>query len=140
MAGSSVIAIREPFDTIETILGDLRHASAASASHKAARDLEYLLAREPPHAGRQKGRTSMSRFSLQPMSPYHAGARQREVQVPTDLLAALLMEQVNPAPTQEGGADGVPIKIYVIMLVTTLLTFATLLAGYRFFFSHQLFG
>jgi hypothetical protein len=36
--------------------------------------------------------------------------------------------------------DRVPLKIYAVMALTSLLTFATLTAGYQLFFSHHLFA
>jgi predicted membrane channel-forming protein YqfA (hemolysin III family) len=66
----------------------------------------------------------------------HATSLQSEVQVPTDLLAGLLMERAST----RSAPDRLPLKIYVVMAVTTLLTFATLTTGYQLLFSHQLFA
>ena len=63
-----------------------------------------------------------------------------EAEVPTDLLAGLLMERANaPSPTRSV-PDQLPLKIYAVMAVVTLLTFATLTTGYQLLFSHQLFA
>jgi hypothetical protein len=63
-----------------------------------------------------------------------------EAEVPTDLLAGLLIEQAS-APAETGTkAVGVPLKVYAVMAVTTLLTFATLTTGYQLLFSHQVFA
>ncbi len=63
----------------------------------------------------------------------------REVDVPTDLLAGLLMEQARvPSVTRQE----LPLtaKVYGVMAATTLLTFATLVAGYQYLFPHPLFA
>jgi hypothetical protein len=67
-----------------------------------------------------------------------AGASPIEADVPTDLLAGLLME---------GAGAPLPISrepslktIYAVMAATSLLTFAALTAGYQLLFSHQLFA
>lgn len=38
------------------------------------------------------------------------------------------------------GPERVPPKVYVVMAITTLLTFATLTTGYQLFCSRQLFA
>lgn len=62
-----------------------------------------------------------------------------EVDVPTDSLAGLLMEQarVPSVTTQE-----LPLaaKVYGLMAATTLLTFATLVTVYQYLFLHRLFA
>jgi hypothetical protein len=60
--------------------------------------------------------------------------------MPTDLLAELLMEEIDAATAQAREPDSLPAKIYAVMGVTTLLTFVTLRTGYELLFSHQLFG
>jgi hypothetical protein len=136
-SGESVTA---PFDTIETISGNGRHAPAASTSHEAARVLIIRLrgSREPRAA--KDGRMSMSGLSLQSTNLDHADARQSEAIIPTDLLAGLLMEQIKGRRPQAPGANSLPTKVYGVMAATTLLTFVTLCTGYQFLFSQQLFG
>ena len=61
-----------------------------------------------------------------------------EPDLPTDLLAGLLMEQVRqPSATRP---DRLPLKVYGVMAMTTALTFATLTTGYQMLFTHQLFA
>jgi hypothetical protein len=70
----------------------------------------------------------------------HADGRQTQTEMPTDLLAGLLMELTSspkPAGTQPAK---LPLKIYCVMAATTLLTFATLTTGYQMLFTHQLFA
>ena len=64
----------------------------------------------------------------------------REAEVPTDMLAGLLMLQASApsAPTRE--PERLSAKIYAVMAVTTLLTFATLTTCYELFFARQLFA
>lgn len=60
----------------------------------------------------------------------------REAEVPTDLLASLLMERRSaPSPAELH----MP-KVYAVMAITTLLTFAALTTGYQLLFSQQLFA
>ena len=63
-----------------------------------------------------------------------------EVEVPTDMLASLLMEQGRPTRTEAREAYRLRAKVYGVMGVTTLLTFVALSTGYQFFFPHQLFA
>jgi len=58
--------------------------------------------------------------------------------LPTDMLAGLLMEQVQ-APSS-AKAERLPLKVYGVMTVTTALTFATLTTGYQMLFTDQLFA
>ena len=63
-----------------------------------------------------------------------------EAEVPTDLLADLLMEQASaPAPTRRE-PEIPPAKLYAVMALVSLLTFGTLVSGYQLLFSHQLFA
>ena len=62
-----------------------------------------------------------------------------EAEMPTDLLAGLLMEMTRETrPAIRPGR--VPLKVYGVMAVTTLLTFATLTTGYQLLFVHPLFA
>ena len=70
----------------------------------------------------------------------HASSFRSEAEVPTDLLAGLLMEQASAPSETRMKPLGLPLKIYAVMAVTTLLTFATLTTGYQLLFSHQLFA
>ena len=58
--------------------------------------------------------------------------------MPTDLLAGLLMEQVRQPSAAR--SERLPLKVYGIMAMTTALTFATLTTGYQMLFTHQLFA
>ena len=63
-----------------------------------------------------------------------------EAEMPTDLLAGLLMEMARepkPAAAQPGK---VPLKVYGVMAMTTALTFATLVSGYQLLFAPQVFA
>ena len=63
-----------------------------------------------------------------------------DAEVPTDLLASLLMERATaPSPTARK-ADSLPVKVYGVMALTSLLTFGTLVAGYEWLFARQLFA
>ncbi len=60
-----------------------------------------------------------------------------EVELPTDLLAGLLPHAASePVPTT-AKRDALPPKIYAVMAVTSLLTFATLATGYQWLVPHQ---
>lgn len=63
-----------------------------------------------------------------------------EAEVPTDLLASLLMEQSSAPPAPTGHSERLPAKVYAVMAVTSLLTFGTLATGYQLLFPHQLFA
>jgi len=61
-----------------------------------------------------------------------------ETEVPTDLLADLLIASSRARNSREPGS--VPAKVFAVMALTSLLTFGTLVAGYQLIFSHQLFA
>ena len=63
-----------------------------------------------------------------------------EVEVPTDMLASLLMEQARAPSAATAESRRLLAKVYAVMTVTTLLTFTTLTAGYQYLFQHQLFA
>jgi hypothetical protein len=69
-----------------------------------------------------------------------AGLSRSEAEVPTDLLAGLLMERVSASSPTTRNPDSLPPKVYAVMALTTLLTFGTLTAGYQLLFAHQLFA
>lgn len=58
----------------------------------------------------------------------------------TDLLAGLLMEQARDRASRAAGPERLTARIYAVMAVTTLLTFATLTTGYQLLFTHNLFA
>ena len=61
-----------------------------------------------------------------------------EAEVPTDLLAGLLMASAPaPMPRQR---NSLVAKVFAVMGLTSALTFGALVAGYQLFFSHQLFA
>ena len=70
----------------------------------------------------------------------HAGFSRDEADLPTDLLAGLLIERANAPAPKPRRPNEVPPKIYAVMVLTSLLTFATLTTGYQLLFSHQLFA
>lgn len=70
----------------------------------------------------------------------HPAYPQGEAEVPTDLLASLLMERVSAPSETARDIDRVPPKIYAVMVVTSLLTFASLATGYQLLFAHQVFA
>ena len=70
----------------------------------------------------------------------HAGPSQSEADVPTDLLASLLMERASAPPPTSREPDKLSLKICAVMALTSLLTFGTLATGYQLLFSHQLFA
>lgn len=60
--------------------------------------------------------------------------------MPTDLLASLLMKRASaPSPTTRE-PDRLTPKIYAVMVLTSLLTFATLVTGYQLLFAHHWFA
>ena len=83
-------------------------------------------------------RQAPSRLRRRPVhnSP-DAGVRAGQ-DMPTDLLAGLLMEQVRQPSAAR--SERLPLKVYGIMAMTTALTFATLTTGYQMLFTHQLFA
>ena len=70
----------------------------------------------------------------------HAGPPRSEAEVPTDLLASLLMERASAPPPTTRESDGLPPRLYAVMVLTSLLTFATLTTGYQLLFSQQSFA
>lgn len=63
-----------------------------------------------------------------------------EVEVATDLLAGLLMEQASASSPTIPEASLMRAKIYAVMALTSMLTFGMLVTGYQLLFSHQLFA
>jgi hypothetical protein len=64
-----------------------------------------------------------------------------EADMPTDLLAALLMERARqPRVAAAARPERLPLKVYGVMAVTSLLTFATLATGYQTLFTHSVFA
>ena len=57
--------------------------------------------------------------------------------LPTDMLSSLLIEQAADASAP---APRVPLKVYGVMAVTSLLTFATLSTGYQLLFASTVFA
>lgn len=70
----------------------------------------------------------------------HAAAPASEVEVPTDLLAGLLMERASASSVARRSRESLPPKVYAVMAVTSLLTFGTLATGYHLLFSNPLFA
>ena len=70
----------------------------------------------------------------------HADLRGSEAPLPTDLHASLLMERSSSESPAASQPSGLPLKVYGVMAVTTLLTFATLTTGYQLLFSTPLFA
>ena len=66
--------------------------------------------------------------------------RKAETEMPTDLLAGLLMEMARERRPAAARPGRVPLKVYGVMAMTTLLTFATLTTGYQLLFAHPLFA
>ena len=56
------------------------------------------------------------------------------------MLAGLLMTQAESASPAARESARLSVRIYLVMTVTTLLTFATLTTGYQLFFARQLFA
>ena len=63
-----------------------------------------------------------------------------EAHLPTDLLAGLLMERAHQPRVTAPASEKLPPKVYGVMAVTTLLTFATLATGYQTLFTHSVFA
>ena len=63
-----------------------------------------------------------------------------DAEMPTDLLAGLLMEMSREAKSATARPGKVPLKVYGVMAMTTALTFATLASGYQLMFTQQLFA
>jgi len=56
------------------------------------------------------------------------------------MLASLLMEQASAPSPATAETHRLLARVYAVLTVTTLLTFATLTTGYQYFFPHQLFA
>ena len=69
-----------------------------------------------------------------------ADSPRTEADMPTDLLAGLLMERARQPRVIAASPDELPPKVYGVMAVTTLLTFATLATGYQTLFTHSVFA
>lgn len=69
-----------------------------------------------------------------------AGPAGDEAPVPAKLLASLLIERALTTPRAGSEPDRLTLKIYAVMAATTLMTFATLVAGYQLLFTHPLFA
>ena len=63
-----------------------------------------------------------------------------EAELPTDLLAGLLMEMAREAKPAAARSGKVPLKVYGVMAMTTALTFATLTSGYQLLFASHPFA
>lgn len=63
-----------------------------------------------------------------------------EAEMPTDLLAGLLMEMAREAKPAVAQPGKVPLKVYGVMAITTVLTFATLVSSYQLLFAPQVFA
>jgi hypothetical protein len=61
-----------------------------------------------------------------------------EADMPTDLVAGLLMEMERARSAR--APDRLTLKVYCVMAITTALTFATLVSGYQMLFTQQLFA
>jgi hypothetical protein len=66
----------------------------------------------------------------------HATAAGSEAEMPADLLAGLLMERASAASPPRRQPDKLPASVYGVMVVTTVMTFATLTTGYQMLFAH----
>lgn len=73
------------------------------------------------------------------MNTIRSGAR-AEAEMPTDLLAGLLMDMARDAKPAAVRPGKVPLKVYGVMAMTTALTFATLVSGYQLLFAQHLFA
>ena len=63
-----------------------------------------------------------------------------EAEVPTDLLAGLLIEQVSAPVPHPRRPESLPAKVYAVIALTTVSTFGTLVTGYQLLFAHPLFA
>lgn len=64
-----------------------------------------------------------------------------EAQVEMDLLASVWVKRSNtPASKSASQPERLPLRIYALMLVTSLMTFAMLSALYQLLFSQQVFA
>jgi hypothetical protein len=63
-----------------------------------------------------------------------------EAEVPTDLLADLLIEQASAPVPRPRQPESFPAKVYAVIALTTVSTFGTLVTGYQLLFAHQLFA
>jgi hypothetical protein len=108
---------------------DRRTAARIGGFFPLARFLNDHSQPAPGSAGTIRGKTMKS----------VTHGRTGEAEMPTDLLAGLLMEMTRETrPAIRPGR--VPLKVYGVMAVTTLLTFATLTAGYQLLFVHPVFA
>lgn len=63
-----------------------------------------------------------------------------EAEVPTDLLAGLLMKRTSASTRTQHKAESLTPKVYAVMALTTLSSFGTLVTAYQLLFSHNLFA
>lgn len=66
--------------------------------------------------------------------------RKGDAEMPTDLLAGLLMEMTREAKRAAVRTARMPLKVYGVMAITTLLTFTTLTTCYQLLFAPQVFA
>ena len=63
-----------------------------------------------------------------------------DAQLPADFLDELIAKRRGSAPALASRPEKIPARIYGVMAVTTLLTFATLTTSYQLFFSYHPFA
>lgn len=69
-----------------------------------------------------------------------AGAPTIKAELATDLLASLLIERASAPAATPRQRESLPPKVYAVMALTSLATFATLATSYQLLFTHQLFA
>jgi hypothetical protein len=70
----------------------------------------------------------------------HAGGRWTEAETPADLLAGLWVERARAPEPAAARPEKLAFKVYLVMAVTTLLTFATLMTGYQMLIARHPFA
>jgi hypothetical protein len=109
---------------------DRRTAARTGGFFPLARFLNDHSQPAPGSAGTIRGKTMKS----------VTHGRTGEAEMPTDLLAGLLMEMAREAKPAAARPGKVPLKVYGVMAITTMLTFATLVSGYQLLFAPQVFA
>jgi hypothetical protein len=70
----------------------------------------------------------------------HADGRWTETETSADLLVGLWIEQARGPEPGAARPEKLPFKVYLVMAVTALLTFAALMTGYQILFARHPFA
>ena len=74
------------------------------------------------------------------MRDVHSAGASRDAHFSPDFVERLIGKRREEAPAPVAQPEKIPAKVYGVMALTTVLTFATLTTGYQLLFSHQLYA